>query len=156
VVLPHYIVCVPGLPDNLNSVGQVLHEFCTFGEILAIQENHAKGYALIEFADLYAAYKVVNSKRRFFSNEFARPFFAVAIDRGELEAVRQEHTRRKEVAVTPAPRSSGGEEIELLTEMMHTHQRKWQELQTCQNETAREILQDEITTLKQMMDILSQ
>jgi hypothetical protein len=160
----------------MNVVGQILKEFCPFGAILAIQENQQKHYALIEFADLYDAFKVVNSKRRFFSNEFARPFFAVDVDEAELAAVRAEYRARKDL-LKPKPDPNPPEvddwgldvQVEetadaegelnpnrLLTDMLEAQERKIVELENCQDPGQRMALQEQIDNLSHMLDMVAE
>jgi hypothetical protein len=164
---PRYILCIPGLSENLNSISQIWKEFCRFGEILAIQEHRDKGYALIELADLYSAYEIVNCKRRFFSNEFVRPFFAVDIDERELESAAQEHQRKKAAAIKrnsdaqrfldDCGKRSGDDEVDeegLLDEMIETVQKKLSEYESG-DERIKSVLREEIDTLNEMIDVLA-
>ena len=165
----HYVVCVPGLTDNLNTIGGILKEFSRFGEILAVQENHEKGYALIEFANLYSAVRATDSMHQFFNNQYIRPFLAVQVSERELAAVHAEYQRRKEFAEElkrrkieerriAAERRKVSEmtEEELFREMIKTQERKMKEFELSIDPVERETIRSEIESLSDMIDVLAQ
>lgn len=165
----HYVICVPGLTDNLNTIGGILKEFSRFGEILAVQENHEKGYALIEFANLYSAFRATDSMHQFFNNQYIRPFLAVQVSERELAAVQAEYERRKEFAEElkrrkieerriAAERRKVSEmtEEELFREMIKTQERKIKEFELSIDPVERETIRSEIESLSDMIDVLAQ
>lgn len=165
----HYVVCVPGLTENLNTIGGILKEFSRFGEILAVQENHEKGYALIEFANLYSAFRATNSIHQFFNNQYIRPFLAVKVSESELAAVQAEYQRRKEFAEElkrrkveerriAAERRKVSEmtEEELFREMIKTQEQKIKEFELSIDPVERETIRSEIESLSDMIDVLAQ
>ena len=164
----HYVVCVPGLAENLNTIGGILREFSRFGEIIAVQENREKGYALVEFANLYAAFKAVRSTRVFFSNEYIRPFFAVPIGDQELRATEAEYKRRKEFAEElnrkrleqkrlwqAQQKINDMTEEELLTEMVAIQEKKIKEFEQSTDAAERDMIKNEIDSLSSMIDMLA-
>jgi len=171
---PRYIVCVPGLAENLNSIGSLWNEFGSFGEIVGMQENRKRGYALIEFADLYAAFKVVSARRSFFSNEFIRPFFAVPLDEAALEVVKVEHARRKAYSEElerqkreppprppqpppPSPRlDDKAREKALLNEMIRMQEEMINLFEATSDEAEQARLKTEIDSMSSVIDVLAQ
>ena len=164
----HYVVCVPGLAENLNTIGGILREFSRFGEIIAVQENREKGYALIEYANLYAAFKAVRSTRVFFNNEYIRPFFAVPVGDEELRATEAEYKRRKEFAEElnrkrleqkrlwqAQQKINGMNEEELLSEMVAIQEKKIKEFEQSTDASERDMIKNEIESLSSMIDMLA-
>ena len=95
----HFIVCIAGLSENLNSVSSLFKEFNRFGRILAIQKNIKMNYALIEYADLESCYRVVNSKSNFFNSKSIKADYAFNPDIETLCSLDHEHYARIENAI---------------------------------------------------------
>lgn len=90
-----FIVAVCGIPSQINTIGHILKEFNRFGLIYGIQIVAEKKMALIEFGELEAAYRAVNSRHLFFNNNTVKVDYAVQINQEMIEPIAEKIKQRK-------------------------------------------------------------
>ena len=90
-----FIIAICGIPPQFNTIGHILKEFNRFGLIHGIQIVPEQKMALIEFGELEAAYRAVNSRHRFFHNSTIKIDYAVQIDQKLLDPIAEKIKQRK-------------------------------------------------------------
>ncbi|KAK8863573.1 hypothetical protein M9Y10_011259 [Tritrichomonas musculus] len=90
-----YIVAVCGIPPQVNTIGHILKEFNRFGLIHGIQVISEQKMALIEFSELEAAYRAVNSRHHFFHNTTVKVDYAIQIDQQLLDPIAEKIKQKR-------------------------------------------------------------
>ncbi|OHT17080.1 hypothetical protein TRFO_41311 [Tritrichomonas foetus] len=93
-----YIIAVCGIPESANTIGQILKEFNRFGLIHGIQTFPEEKMALIEYDDIESAYRVVNSRHKFFRNATVKADYAVEQNPELLELLNEAAKQKKQLS----------------------------------------------------------